>query len=147
MTEQRKDFPEFYLTSPQPCPYLADRLERKLFTHLGSDKSIAYFDQLHQSGFRRSQTIAYRPHCEGCSACISVRILVQDFERSRSQKRIWGLNQNVRVHRLDAVTSTEQYALFKAYVDERHYDGGMAGMLNEPAGPGSGHAQTVMLGA
>lgn len=128
MKDQRKDFPEFYLTSLQPCPYLENRLERKLFTHLGSEKSVSYFHQLHTSGFRRSQTIAYRPHCEGCSACISVRIVVDDFERTKSQKRIWNLNKDLRSHRLDALSSSEQYALFKAYVEQRHFDGGMAGM-------------------
>lgn len=128
MTEQRKDFPEFYLTRPQPCPYLPDRDERKLFTHLGSEKSVAHFDFLHRDGFRRSQTIAYRPHCENCSACVSVRIAVDDFKFSKSQKRIWNTNRNLISQRMDALSSGEQYALFKAYVETRHHDGGMADM-------------------
>ena len=128
MTKQGKDFPEFYLTRPQPCPYLPDRDERKLFTHLGPDGSIADFDYLHQEGFRRSQTIAYRPQCEHCSACISVRIRVDDFKRSKSQKRVWNNNKSLIATRTDALSSAEQYALFKAYVETRHNDGGMAEM-------------------
>ncbi|GJM02758.1 MAG: putative arginyl-tRNA--protein transferase [Rhodomicrobium sp.] len=128
MTEQRKDFPEFYLTRPQPCPYLPDRYERKLFTHLGREKSSAHFDLLHGDGFRRSQTIAYRPHCENCKSCISVRIRVNDFAQSRSQKRVWRLNKDIHSARAPALASPEQYALFKSYVETRHNDGGMADM-------------------
>ncbi|GAA6212380.1 arginyltransferase [Hyphomicrobiales bacterium 4NK60-0047b] len=128
MTKQGKDFPEFYLTRPQPCPYLPDRDERKLFTHLGPEGSVADFDYLHQEGFRRSQTIAYRPQCEHCTACTSVRIRVDEFKRSKSQKRVWSNNKSLIASRMDALSSAEQYALFKAYVETRHSDGGMADM-------------------
>ena len=80
MTEQQKHFPEFYVTAPQPCPYLAGRLERKLFTHLTHDKPPALVDNLLKGGFRRSQNIAYMPYCEGCQACVSVRVVVGEFE-------------------------------------------------------------------
>ena len=80
MTEQQKHFPEFYVTAPQPCPYLAGRLERKLFTHLTHDKPPALVDNLLKGGFRRSQNIAYMPYCEGCQACVSVRVVVDEFE-------------------------------------------------------------------
>ncbi len=128
MTEQRKDFPEFYLTRPLPCPYLPDRQERKLFTHLGVDKSQGRFDYLHAQGFRRSQTIAYRPHCENCNACISVRIRVKEFSLTRSQKRVWRSNKDLQCLRAEAYSDAEQYALFKTYVEARHQDGGMADM-------------------
>lgn len=128
MTEQRKDFPEFYLTRPQPCPYLPDRQERKLFTHLGRDKSQQHFDYLHSEGFRRSQTIAYRPHCESCNSCISVRIRVNEFRQSKSQRRVWRANRDLISHRAEAFSNAEQYALFKSYVEARHHDGGMADM-------------------
>lgn len=128
MTEQRKDFPEFYLTRPQPCPYLPDRLERKLFTHLNREKSQAHFDFLHNDGFRRSQTIAYRPHCENCAACISVRIRVDEFKCSKSQNRVRRNNQDLITTRSDLTSDAEQYALFKSYVETRHSDGGMADM-------------------
>ncbi len=128
MTEQRKNFPEFYLTRPQPCPYLPNRKERKLFTHLGREKSQAHFDFLHSDGFRRSQTIAYRPHCENCTACISVRIRVNDFKQSKSQKRVWRANQDITTTRGQAISNAEQYALFKSYIDTRHNNGGMTDM-------------------
>jgi leucyl-tRNA---protein transferase len=128
MTEQRKHFPEFYVTAPQPCPYLPGRLERKLFTHLTHDKPAALVDNLLRGGFRRSQNIAYMPYCEGCRACVSVRVLVDAFQPTRSMRRVLEANRDLVARRLEATPTSEQYALFRAYIDERHADGGMADM-------------------
>jgi arginine-tRNA-protein transferase len=128
MTEQQKHFPEFYVTAPQACPYLAGRLERKLFTHLTHDKSPALVDNLLKGGFRRSQNIAYMPYCEGCQACVSVRVLVDEFEPGRSLRRVVSANQDLVARRLQATPTSEQYSLFRDYFDARHADGGMADM-------------------
>jgi arginyl-tRNA--protein-N-Asp/Glu arginylyltransferase len=128
MSEQQKHFPEFYVTAPQPCPYLAGRLERKLFTHLTHDKPPALVDNLLKGGFRRSQNIAYMPYCEGCQACVSVRVLVNEFEPKRSFRRVFDANQDVVARRLQATPTSEQYSLFRDYIDVRHADGGMADM-------------------
>jgi arginyl-tRNA--protein-N-Asp/Glu arginylyltransferase len=128
MTEQRKHFPEFYVTAPQPCPYLPGRLERKLFTHLTHDKSPALVDNLLRGGFRRSQNIAYMPYCEGCQGCVSVRVLVDEFEPTRSMRRVLDGNGDLVARRLEATPTSEQYALFRAYIDARHAEGGMADM-------------------
>jgi arginine-tRNA-protein transferase len=128
MSEQQKHFPEFYVTAPQPCPYLPGRLERKLFTHLTHDKPRALVDNLLKGGFRRSQNIAYMPYCEGCQACVSVRVLVDDFKPSRSLRRVLDDNCDLTARRLQSIPTTEQYALFRAYIDARHSDGGMADM-------------------
>jgi arginine-tRNA-protein transferase len=128
MTEQRKHFPEFYVTAPQPCPYLPGRLERKLFTHLTHEKSPVLIDNLLRGGFRRSQNIAYMPYCEGCQGCVSVRVLVNDFKPSRSMRRVLEANSDLVGQRLQATPTSEQYSLFRSYIDERHADGGMADM-------------------
>jgi len=128
MSEQQKHFPEFYVTAPQPCPYLSGRLERKLFTHLTHDKPPALVDNLLKGGFRRSQNIAYMPYCEGCQACISVRVLVDAFEPRRSLRRVLEINADLTARRLQATPTSEQYSLFRAYIDARHADGGMADM-------------------
>jgi leucyl-tRNA---protein transferase len=128
MSEQQKHFPEFYVTAPQPCPYLAGRLERKLFTHLTHDKPLALVDNLLKGGFRRSQNIAYMPYCEGCQACISVRVLVDEFRPGRSLRRVIDANRDLTPRRLQSTPTTEQYSLFRAYIDARHADGGMADM-------------------
>ncbi|MHA1518439.1 MAG: arginyltransferase [Alphaproteobacteria bacterium] len=128
MTEHKSNFPEFYITAPQPCPYLPGRLERKLFTHLTRDKPSFLIDNLLKGGFRRSQNIAYMPYCDACSACVPVRILVDEFEPRRSLKRIAKANLDLFTTRMPAAPSSEQYALFRDYIEARHSDGGMAEM-------------------
>ncbi|MDX2289836.1 MAG: arginyltransferase [Hyphomicrobiaceae bacterium] len=128
MTAQHKSFPEFYITAPQKCPYLAGRFERKLFTHLTPEKPTHLIDNLLKGGFRRSQNIAYMPYCEGCKACVSVRLLVDMFEPARSMRRIRQRNVDIASACVPARPTSEQYALFRDYIDARHGDGGMAEM-------------------
>lgn len=128
MTEHPRDTPQFYLTAPSPCPYLPGREERKVFTHLVGDRASVLNDVLTQGGFRRSQSIAYRPACEGCKACVSVRICVDDFKESRSFRRIVADNADLIGQLKPATPTSEQYGLFRSYVGARHGTGGMADM-------------------
>jgi arginine-tRNA-protein transferase len=128
MSEQRKHFPEFYITAPQPCPYLPGRLERKLFTHLTRDKPPAIVDDLLTGGYRRSQNIAYIPYCDGCNACVSVRTLVGEFQPGRSFERVVARNRDLVAARVSPQPTGEQFRLFRTYIDARHNDGGMADM-------------------
>jgi leucyl-tRNA---protein transferase len=128
MTEQHKNFPEFYVTAAHACPYLPGRLERKLFTHLNADKPAGLIDNLLRGGFRRSQNIAYVPYCEGCQACVSVRVRIDDFVPGRTMRRIMERNADLKARRIAPVPTSEQYALFRTYIDSRHSDGGMADM-------------------
>ena len=122
------EHPQFYLTAPSPCPYLPDRYERKVFTHLVGERANALNDLLTQGGFRRSQNIAYRPACEGCRACISVRVIVDEFHWTRSLKRVWKQNRDLERRERASLPSSEQYSIFRAYLDSRHAEGGMADM-------------------
>ncbi|ABS69513.1 arginyltransferase [Xanthobacter versatilis] len=128
MSEHPRDTPQFYLTAPSPCPYLPGREERKVFTHLVGDKAASLNDVLTQGGFRRSQSIAYRPACEGCKACVSVRICVDDFTPGRSFRRVQADNSDLIGQIKPATPTSEQYALFRSYVTGRHGTGGMADM-------------------
>jgi arginine-tRNA-protein transferase len=128
VTREVRDAPQFYLTAPSPCPYLPGLQERKVFTHLVGKRAIALNDTLTQTGFRRSQTIAYRPACENCRACVSVRVVVDDFRPSASQRRVLRANADLAGEPVPARPTGEQYALFRAYLDSRHPDGGMADM-------------------
>ncbi len=116
------------MTEPVPCPYLQGRKERKVFTHLAGDFAPALNDILAQGGFRRSQSIAYRPACDGCSACISVRVLVNEFKPTRGMRRAVKANHDLSIHELPPMPTSEQYSVFRAYLDSRHADGGMADM-------------------
>ncbi|NRA99026.1 MAG: arginyltransferase [Rhodobacteraceae bacterium] len=120
--------PQFYVTAPQPCPYLEGRLERKLFTALQGEYAEKLNDALSKQGFRRSQNVLYRPSCAECSACLSARIRVADFEMSRSQRRTLRRNADLKREATSPWATEDQYALFRAYLDSRHADGGMADM-------------------
>jgi arginine-tRNA-protein transferase len=85
-------------------------------------------DLLTHGGFRRSQSIAYRPACETCRACISVRVLVEDFRPTRSMRRVIERNRDVVGEMRVPVPTSEQYSVFRSYLDARHRDGGMADM-------------------
>ena len=129
MTDQsRIRFPQFYITSPQPCPYLAGRYEKKVSTHLLGDEPVSLNNMLTQAGFRRSQNIAYRPACDGCQACVSVRVTVNDFKPGRTFRRILARNADLRAALAPPSATGEQYALLRRYLDERHAEGGMADM-------------------
>jgi arginyl-tRNA--protein-N-Asp/Glu arginylyltransferase len=128
VTQHSRDTPQFYLTAPSPCPYLPGKEERKVFTHLVGDRAAGLNDLLTHGGFRRSQSIAYRPACETCRACVSVRVVVDDFVPGRSMRRVLQRNSDLRGELRSAVPSSEQYSLFRAYLDRRHRDGGMADM-------------------
>ena len=103
-------------------------MERKLFTSLQGDHAEQLNDSLSKQGFRRSQNVLYRPSCAECSACYSARIRVADFKPSRSQKRIAKKNNLIKREATSPWATEEQYALFRAYLDSRHADGGMADM-------------------
>ena len=128
MTKEPRDAPQFYLTAPSACPYLPGREERKVFTHIIGRRAPGLNDNLTQSGFRRSQTIAYRPACEACRACVSVRVKAQEFAPTRSMRRVLGLNADIVGVSGQAQATNEHYSLFRAYVDARHGEGGMADM-------------------
>jgi arginine-tRNA-protein transferase len=128
LTQHSRDTPQFYLTAPSPCPYLAGKEERKVFTHLVGERAGELNNILTQGGFRRSQSIAYRPACEGCRSCVSVRVVANEFEASRSMRRIVNRNSDIVGEMKIAVPTSEQYSIFRAYLDSRHRDGGMADM-------------------
>lgn len=129
MTEQfNPRIPQFYLTRPAPCPYLPGRLERKVFTRLTGDHADALNDTLTHAGFRRSQNIAYKPTCEGCDACVSVRILVDAFEPSRSFRRVIQRNADLTSEVVEAWATEEQFVLLRRYLEARHHGGGMSDM-------------------
>lgn len=128
MTQHSRDTPQFYLTAPSPCPYLPGRQERKVFTHLVGDKATDLNDLLTHGGFRRSQSIAYRPACDQCRACVSVRVIANEFRPSRNFRKVMARNSDLVGEQRSAVPTSEQYSIFRGYLDQRHRLGGMADM-------------------
>ena len=128
MSIERRNFPQFFITAPAPCPYLPGRLERKVFTHLVGQDARSLNTQLSRGGFRRSQNIAYRPACEGCGACVSVRVPVKQFKLSKSFQRVIDRNKDLQASPVRAKATSEHYGVFRDYIDTRHGGGGMAEM-------------------
>lgn len=128
MTDQTFRFPRFFVTSANPCPYLPGRTERKVFTELRGPDATEMNEALTRIGFRRSQNVVYRPSCDGCTACVSVRVVASDFTLSTSQKRLIKRNADIEVRVCQPWTTQEQFDLLRRYLSARHPVGGMSNM-------------------
>ncbi len=113
---------QFYVTTGYSCGYLPNRLAQSLIASPQHLIDANVYSGLIQQGFRRSGKFAYRPHCENCRECVPVRVIVQDFAPSRSQKRAYRQHQNLTTTILDVAFHEEHYALYSAYQNARHTD-------------------------
>ena len=121
-------FPRFFVTSPSACPYLPGKMERKVFTELRGENADELNEALGRIGFRRSQTVAYRPSCLDCQSCVSVRVVADEFKPSSSQKRTLRANSDIEVSECRPWATDEQFQLLRRYLAARHPSGGMAEM-------------------
>jgi len=121
-------FPRFFVTSPSPCPYLPNREERKVFTELNGPHAAELNDALGRIGFRRSQNVAYRPSCVECSACISVRIVADEFRPNATQRKLLKRHEDIEIGVCKPWSTDEQFDLLQRYLQTRHPGGGMTGM-------------------
>src|SRR5580692_1498742 len=119
---------QFFTAGPVACPYVSGRAERKLIVELTGAAAADFYDELSRAGFRRSQGFAYRPACPQCTACVPVRIAVNDFAHSRSTRRVRNANRELSGRLVAARATPEQYQLFTAYQRSRHRDSEMAAM-------------------
>ncbi|WP_026940523.1 arginyltransferase [Hellea balneolensis] len=119
---------QFYLTIPSPCPYLPGRMERKIFTQLDPLTGPHLNNYLTHAGFRRSQNVIYRPACETCRECRSLRIRTAEFTPSKSFRRIKANNADLTMTVQESFATEEQYDLLHRYLISRHHGGGMSEM-------------------
>ncbi len=117
---------QFFITMPAPCPYLPEQMERKIFTALDPIDGPHLNNYLTHSGFRRSQNVIYRPACETCKACLSLRVNVQEFMPSRSFKRVLNKNADLTCEMTENYATQEQFTLLSRYLNHRHPGGGMS---------------------
>jgi leucyl-tRNA---protein transferase len=126
--QPQRPLQQFFRSGPMPCPYLPGRVERKLFTRLIGPYASEVNSTLSRAGFRRSHDIVYRPVCPNCQACTPVRVPVNQFTPSRSQRRVVALNQDLTMAERPAYATSEQFRLFSQYQNSRHGESDMARM-------------------
>ncbi|WP_027967224.1 arginyltransferase [Halomonas halocynthiae] len=122
--QPRRDL-RFFVTAPHACSYLEGRRASTLFLDPQVTPDRETYDHLTQQGFRRSGHHLYRPHCENCNACISVRIPVELFQPSRSQRKTIHRNADVTLAFLPSGFNPAHYQLYARYIQQRHADGDM----------------------
>lgn len=128
MHGMRPPYQQFFGTAPMPCPYLPSMQERKVVTELNTPDGDLLYEALTNVGFRRTQSMAYKPACDRCSACIAVRVPVASFHFDRGLRRVIRRNSDIIAREVPAIARREHYDLFRRYLDVRHSDGGMASM-------------------
>lgn len=116
---------QFYATAPYPCSYLEGKQARSQVAAPNHLVDTPVYSRLIEQGFRRSGAFTYRPHCDACQACKPIRIDVERYQATRSQKRAWQAHQNLQSTLLPLAFDVDHFRLYQRYISSRHANAGM----------------------
>jgi len=116
---------KLFRTAPHPCSYKKEETAATIFVDPELNISQHLNSRLTELGYRRSGAHIYRPGCKHCNACISCRLVVEQFRRSKRLQRIWNRNADLRVEESSELSNDEAYLLYQEYIEKRHSDGDM----------------------
>ena len=119
----------YMLTKAAPCPYIEGRVEKRIATDISFNNSI--FDELSLNGFRRVENWMYRPVCDHCNACVSYRVIIDQFSLTKSLRRIKNKFKDLTLTIANNIVTEEHYKLFKKYQNIRHKNGSMSKMSED----------------
>ena len=108
-----------HVSAETPCPYLPGLMSRSE-AYLVEQLDGGLYERLLARGYRRSGRVVYRPRCRTCQECRPVRVPVDRFVPTRSMRRVWRRNIDLRVELADPIPTDDKFALFCRYLDAQH---------------------------